>query len=367
MDKKEIVQLLVKIGDGIYSCYQELVEFELDENKKDKVEVVVEIYHKIRDYRLLEDEYFSKLENESITNKDIDEIYDYLFEVYEVTDGVSFLPNYVKHLDQNMGARRVLERIKAELVITPEVYLSDDEEEESFDLMDELLSLASEETVLVPLLDEEDIVRLISKIDTELLLNCDTDLNSLSKKKIYQIKYDLFFLNRRFEGLLVNDYCIPSLSLVDAKDRARSIFGLSDERIEKTYDSLRENNILLLVEDLSQKKNIGISVENKLRYILIDMWIESISDEKLYDILGKIEDKMNNSYNEEIEENRANIYHGLYSKYGERIAEYEILEVLENDVDQGDIASIRHTKSKMKSRNRSPKMKILKLLRERKL
>lgn len=283
-----------------------------------------------------------------------------------MTDGVSSLPNYVKHLDQNMGARRVLGRIKAELVIPPEVYLSDDEEYEIFDEMTELFSLASEEIVLLPLLNEEDIVRLISKIDTELLLNCDTNLNSLPKRKIYQIKYDLFFLNRQFEGMLVNDYCLPSLSLVDAKDRARSIFDLKDERVEKTYDSLRENDILLLVEELSQKKNMGVSVENKLRYILIDMWIESISDAKLFDILGKIEDKMNNSYNEEIGENRANIYHGLYSKYGERITQYEILRVFD-DENQGNIGSIGNTRSKMKSRNRSSKMKILKFLRGRNL
>ena len=352
MNKIEIVQLLIKISRGIYSCYQELVELELVNNKEHRSKNIIEIYRTIREYRLLEDEYFSKLVDIAVTNEDIDEIYDHLFELYGITDGVSFFPMYVQNLDQNIEARRVLERIKAEIVIPPEIYLSDEDDEDdfkgTFDEGEDLLSLVSEETILVPLLNEEDIVRLLSKIDTELLLNCDTNLNSLPKRKIYQIKYDLFFLNRQFEGMLVNDYCIPSLSLVDAKDRACSIFNFRDEKIEKTYDTLRENDILLLVEDLSQKKNKGSSFENKLRYILIDLWIESISDSKLFEIMGKIEDRMNNSYNEEIEENRANIYHRLYSKYGERIMEYEIEDVLEEEDMEEDINSLRTSKSKMK-------------------
>lgn len=347
MKQTEVVQLLIKINHGIYLCYQDLIAIELDENKKNRSEDFMDIYRKIREYRSLEDEFFLRLKNSCFTNKDIDKIYNYIFDLYQVSDGVSFLPTYIKYLDRGIEARRVLERVKSEIVIPPEITIADEDDEmlTSADI-DDILSLAGEEAILTPLIDDEDVIRLISKIDTELLLNCENNQKSLSKKQLYELKYDLFFLNRKFEGMLVEDWCLPSLSLVDAKNMACFIFDLKDEKVERVYDNLRENEILLLVEDLSQKKNRGNSIENKLRYILIDMWMESLSDQVVSTIMERIEDKVENSYSEDIFEARDTIYQGLYAKYEDRIMDSKLSEA----PDEEELVKKSSSKKKTKLR-----------------
>lgn len=355
MNQEKIIQLLIKINRVIYSCYQGLIDLELLENKKERVDDFKDFYQKIREYRLLEDEMFDKLTSLCVTNEQVNEVYDYFSLVYQLIDEPFLLSSYIQYSGYNMAAMRLFERVKSEIVVPPEVILTN-ENDDDFNILtkkndsppDIDLFSTGEDDVLIMLINDEDVIGLIHKIDTQLLLNRGSDLNSISKKRLYQFKYDLFFLNRRFESMLIDDGLILSPSLVDAKKLASLKFDFNDERVERGYDEIREAEILKMVEQISQKKNQGnYSVQNKLRYIVIDFWFESISDFKLFDIMGKIEDKMKSSYNEEIEEERANVYHELYSKYGERISEYEVVEMSEEEI-YAEINSSELEKQKIK-------------------
>lgn len=337
MNKEKLIEILIQLNHEIYLTYQELVENELNQSKESRNR---EIYSQIRDFRLLEDDLFARLEKYCQTNKDVDAIYDYIFDLYEVSDDGVFLFSYIEYLKQPIEARRLLEKIKmvgSSIISISSDSNEEDEEEIYFDSLD---NIVGEEEILAPLMDLEDVVSLITKIDQHLLLNCESNLNSLTKKQLIQLKYNLIFLNREVEEMLVEDCCLPTPVLVDAKNIARTV-NLNDEKVEQAYDNIRKNEILLLFEDLSQKRNYN-TFANQLRYIIIDLWMESLSDQVVTTIMESIEDKVQNSYNEDIFEARDNIYQGLYEKYEERLMEAS------EELSEEELSSIDKGKKKIK-------------------
>lgn len=341
MNKEKLIEILIQLNHEIYLNYQELVEIELNRSQKNRTK---EIYSEIRDYRLLEDELFTRLEEYCQTDKGIDEIYSYIFDLYEVSDDISFLLSYIEYLDQGIEARRLLERVK-KIVTPPKIFISsssydsyeEDDEENHFDPLD---TIVDEEQILAPLMDLEDVVGLLHKINKHLLLNCDSNPTALTKKQLIQLKYNLIFLNGELEGMLVEDYCLLPTILVDAKSIARAA-NFNDEKIEQAYDNIRKNEILLLFEDLSQKRNYN-TFANQLRYIIVDLWMESLSDQVVTAIMESIEDKVQNSYNEDIFEARDNIYQGLYEKYEEKLMEAS------EEMSEEELSSIDKGKKKIK-------------------
>lgn len=330
MDKSNVFLILINILKAIRKCYQEIIDIELDDSITDKNKEIVQIYKKISQFRELEDQYFFKLDEFCNSEKDIDKLVEYVLENYNVTDGI--IPGYEYYLDFNIEVRRILERINTDINIMPYQILCDDQEFDSEANL-EKDSIVSEEALLVPLMDEETVVAFIHKIDS-ILKNNETCF--FSKRQLLQLKYDMFFLNRKLEGPLINDCCILPLQCVDAKNILTSTLDINDERLEKAYDENREYDILKLVEDLSQRRNQKDIFKCELRYMFIDLMFDSISDFKIADIMSKIMEQVDDSYSDSVKEARLNVFERLAHTYKERMQESSMEEI----IDEADFETI---------------------------
>lgn len=343
MDKK-IIRLLINIGKEIRECYKEISVIELDDDK-DKFKRYTEVYSKIRDYRALEEHLFSKLDDYCTNEKIYNELYSYIMDMYQL-GSETILLEYADKLDFSIEVRRVLNEIALR-------FSFENNEDDSLDDNDVYKDFFNENVIrIAPLMDDEDIIRFIDKINKE-LASFDSSVD-LSKEQLCQFKYDMFFLDRNLEGMLVEDYCIPSFALVDAKSRAISLFGLCDEEVDRTYDELRESDLLVVMAQLSEAKNEDhFSVQNQIRYLLLDIYFESIDDYKFIEVMNNFEDYVNSSYNDEIFERRERVLNIIKERYAKRISNSMVYEeeLFETDYEK----ELERVKRFIKQKKKLPK------------
>lgn len=344
MDREKNISMLVKINSGILKCYKEIIEIELSDEMDDKFHRIINIYKEISQYRVFEDQYFDKLKGCCTTKKKFDDLYAYILEVYQVSEAGRMFFENVEYLDYQLEVRRILQRMSREIEIPTDDFLNTFDFDSfistldkpfTSDVSNERLSSheVSNEELLEPFVDEEDVVRFIQKIDLS-LINYSSSENCFTREELCKLKYYLIFLNRDFEEMLINDYCILPSLFIDSKRRASLCYELSDEDVYKAYDNIREVQILAMAEDLSQARNQNDHFRNNLRYMIIDLWAEAIDGQMLSDIMVKLEDKAINSCNEAILNARFKVYDELYNKYENRILQYEVIE------EEMDIAEI---------------------------
>jgi len=308
---KKIISSLINIDKEIRKCYLDLAKLEFNDNTD--LNAIREIYSNIREYRLLEEHFYSKLSLICTNVENYNEVYAYISETYNVIDDVLFF-EYINDLDSSIEARRIIiEFVKRFRFDDNDSFFKNDEME---DIEEELTECYSD-LIFNSLIDEEDNVRFIRKIDKELESGITVDI---SKEKLCQIKYDIIFLSRSLEEMLVEDYSILSIPLVDAKSIASSLFGFTDEDIAQSYDFVRISDLLDMMEQLSQKKNENFdSLNNQLRFLLLDIWFESLDYRIVVNVLNEFEKIVNDSYNDDIYGRRNNVLEILNKRYVELI------------------------------------------------
>lgn len=328
--KEKYIKGLINISKTIYSCYQELITIELG-HKKNKITDMKKVYDKIREYRALEDYMFHELKNCCYSKNDVSFILTNLYNTYQIEEEPIFQGGgYLRNLSFLIEIRRVVNRIQKDIsLIEPTPFYKEDTEEleeENYNSCYDDSAVIDEQAILSSLLEEEDTIRFINKIHN-FIHNYNSKKIKLSKKQLLKLKYDMFFLSPLAEATLIEEYKIPPLLFCNAKERAAVLYHFTDSQMEEAYDLCREYDILEQVTEISQKRNQG-SIQNEIRYMIIDMWAETVSDEKLSEILGKIEDSAYNAYNDEIKNLWHQIYERLYEKYYERVKDYEVVEEL---------------------------------------
>lgn len=329
--KVELIDLLIKIETAIHDCYRELSKVDLGRNKN-KFEKRKEIYRQIEEFQSLENEFFQKLKVLCVSEEEVEEIKNYLFDNFHFCR-ILALEEYITYQDNGLEARRLLEKIESEMIDFSDVLEFNEDEEMDISIQND--SVIEEEALITPLIDSEDVIRFIQRID---MLLSDNELEPFTKQQLHQFKYDMIFVHPKIENLLIKDYCIPTLAIFDAKKHAAFSFRMVDEKIEKAYDQLREIQILNMAEALSQKINQNDNIANQLRYLAIDIWVESISDEKLFNIINFLEEKAENSYNTVIYENRFAVYEKIYEKYKDRLQEFEReYELSEKEIEKENV------------------------------
>lgn len=333
MKSIKIIDTLINIEKKIRLCYKDIVDIELNNSlKNSSFKEPIEVYSEIRKYRDLEEFMLSKLNIFCTSVEEINKIYDYILGVYKVFNSSDVIMEYAKSFDKNIEARRLLSKIwdKYGEEFSDNQYdsYSDSNSVKIIDILSgDIQTIPSNgrsgnnKELLKSLMDMEDSVRLIKKIDTHLLLNCNDDSNKDNKKKkltkaqLYQIKYDMFFLNDELEQTLVEEYRIPTLAYVDSKNIASIIYGLDDEEACKNYYEVREDSVFEMVDYLSQrKKQKSFNYLKQLDYIIIDMWLESLDDNEVSSIFYRLLDWISKSYNSEILDARHTVYKILLSK-----------------------------------------------------
>ena len=158
-----------------------------------------------------------------------------------------------------------------------------------------------------------------------------------SKNFLKKVKYDLIFLNDNLDTMFSGDFILPTY--FDTKRVAAIKFGLFDEQIDKYYDIIRIEDILQMFDVLSQRKNQGEpSVQNSLRYFLLDLWMNTLADMQFMQVIIKLGNIVNNSYNQSIMEARKHVYKRLMDMYSDRIQsctylieEKEKVKIMEKD------------------------------------
>lgn len=328
MKREEIVKSLLWIEKEIRGYYQSLASMEIQAKKE-----ILDIYSNIRECCELEDILFSKFYMVYCNNKSISNLRRSLCDFYEITDDNNFLFMYVNDSDDNVIIRRLLEKIYPDFDqyeenedIDSDIKTYEDEDSEDDIDSPREDDLFYEKGILFPLMEYEDSVQLIKKIDDldedEFTVN-NIYCPPLDKKVLRKVKYDLIFLNDNLEKMMLGDYTIPTV--IDSKAIASLKFNLFDERIDKAYDDIHELDIMNTVEFLSQRKNQKISYKNTLCYLLIDLWIEKMDDIKFNNIMEKIEDSVGTAYNDDIKKNRREVYNTLHKMYDNRIEHSEII------------------------------------------
>ncbi len=355
-NKYNIINSLIGIGKKIHDCYDKLVIIEVYYDVEDRADEVKEIYSIIRKYRELEDIMFSKLTKFCIDNNEINDIYDYLFDIYKIKEDTNFLFYYIDNYDRNIEVLRLLEKVYS--IESDEEMEEDNSKENIGGLQVVLLNKTSNQNVddkvesiddnisnLMFLLNEEDVLLFMDKIDAYLALFSDNQAedNLLIKEQLIRAKYDMIFLTNSLETMMFeDDYSLYPSSFVNAKEIAARELNMNDEEIDIEYDSIRKEEILRMAENLSQRKsNNDSSIKQLLKYIIIDVWADTIPDWVLADVISELYVKVNNSYNDNIFQARTNIYNKLFQTYKNRISKF----IPEESNDKGEKEKVMAKKS----------------------
>ncbi len=335
MKKKEIVRSLLGLEKAIRDCYQKLCVSGFCED----------ILEKIKNYKVLEQEMFERLYRVYSSSGDISNLKDFFLSYYGVFDEISSLYMYTLSLDKNIEVKRVLNKLSSDLFCDEEDLMSfsanvivEDQEEDDEDI--EIVSdyFDYEKNTLKMLIEYEDMISCIRKIDGISSFDLgDRYSLPLDKNFLKKVKYDLIFLNDNLDTMFSGDFILPTY--FDTKRVAAIKFGLFDEQIDKYYDIIRIEDILQMFDVLSQKKNQGEpSVQNSLRYFLLDLWMNTLADMQFMQVIIKLGNIVNNSYNQSIMEARKHVYKRLMDMYSDRIQsctylieEKEKVKIMEKD------------------------------------
>ena len=350
MNQKEIISSLLTIEKEIRKCYQDIIKIEcFEKNQRKKIT----LFNMIREYVELEKIMFQKLKDKCITKQDWIDVSDNLTETYSLPNQ-GMIKDYLSQLDTSIIARRLIIKVDIEKDLVSDT--SDEvDEDDDFALLGNLLSSTEDnqtfyQDIFFPLLEEEDSVRLIMKMDEMIFQEKD----KIKKQKLCQLKYDMIFLNENFEEILVNEYKIPSLSLVDSKKRASLLLQMDDEMIEKIYDVLRANEMFYILTELSQERNSNMEAfRQKLHFILFDIYAETISDDILFQIISDFEDTAQNSYKENIAERKKKIIDIIYPKYQDRLFDFESTELTEEEIEDEVKQTQENQKEKIKKTSKN--------------
>lgn len=339
-NKYNIVNSLIAIGKKIHDCYTRLADIEICDDKEDRVVEIKKIYSDIREYREFENIMFSNLTKICISDEEINEVYDYIFDVYQIKDDTNFLFYYIKNYEKNVEVLRLLEKLN---FMECDNDIEDNNSVKEVGAiqvirLDELLNknvnnsknMDANNSGFIELMNEEDVMLLIDKIDEYLLLKSDNEEedNLFVKKQLVRVKYDMIFLTNSLETMLFeDDYRLYPSSFVNTKVIAARDYDMNDEEIDMLYDSIRKDEILRMAEDFSQIKSYDDSeLKDLLRYLVIDVWFDSVSDLVLANIFGELFIKAKNSYNRDIFEARKLVYEDFLERYKDRISKFMITE-----------------------------------------
>ncbi len=346
MKNKKMIDVLLIMGKEIRKCYQEIVNLECffpdKTNEKNK------LFTTISEYKEIENDLFKNLTKKMKRENNWDTVYQSLISIYPFPNE-NALQDYCKNQDQAIEVRRLLEKIESKYDVTSEEISQEEEEEAIFFFTTNPRN--DEETlcqeIMIPLMKEEDIIRTILKIDS--ILNVIED--SETKKKLCQWKYDLIYLNEDLENILLSEYVIPSLSIVDSKRKAKILFDLDDELVENTYDMIHSSLLFEILTDLTKEKYQNLpDFSYQLHLLLSDVYASTIPDQALYQVISDLENMAENSYNQTIGLNRSKIFEVFYQRYQERFAQFEIEEFSEQEINEIEKETKEKTKKKPKEK-----------------